>query len=468
MRVQMQMTHYSNATQVCRATTARSQADNQCYHHDHHTHHHHQHVQIELGVHASRQTNYCATFAFINSNGQHHNAHNQHHNNHSRHVDRQQLIDQHGYCEQVATHPPHHHHHHLQQQSRQLQGQIASLDACDEHTQQLRQSAISSRSSSYQMISSLPSQSNQQPVAPQQMYSWPLNNQALSTVPVDSLSYSLESDTCHNFTVSNNSNYTTSNNINNYHEDATYYGEQSQIDLYDLQQDCSTNQIGGITEPQRPQQALPPPLQQQQQHHQGLRAPPEKVIQRVKANKKERRRTQSINLAFSELRRHIPDVPSDTKLSKIKTLRLAISYINHLVSILNIDTSHGKECTTTNTTKKCKSVTTINVKQEPRGTNTAPVNKDDCTKIICSADADNGNDLKQRSRLQAEHANKSDARCKQRDRIHRTGWPEIVWSTARTTKVAIQSFSMSPTSSSASSSSLSALSASHNQGICNK
>uniref|UniRef100_A0A8C5U752 Heart- and neural crest derivatives-expressed protein 1 n=1 Tax=Malurus cyaneus samueli TaxID=2593467 RepID=A0A8C5U752_9PASS len=39
--------------------------------------------------------------------------------------------------------------------------------------------------------------------------------------------------------------------------------------------------------------------------------------------KKERRRTESINSAFAELRECIPNVPADTKLSKIKTLRLS-------------------------------------------------------------------------------------------------------------------------------------------------
>ncbi|KAH9414837.1 Heart- and neural crest derivatives-expressed protein 2 [Dermatophagoides pteronyssinus] len=53
------------------------------------------------------------------------------------------------------------------------------------------------------------------------------------------------------------------------------------------------------------------------------------------ANKKERRRTQSINSAFSNLRDCIPNVPSDTKLSKIKTLRLATSYISYLMKILD-------------------------------------------------------------------------------------------------------------------------------------
>ena len=55
------------------------------------------------------------------------------------------------------------------------------------------------------------------------------------------------------------------------------------------------------------------------------------------ANKKERRRTMSINNAFAELRERIPNVPADTKLSKIKTLRLATSYIAYLSDILQCD-----------------------------------------------------------------------------------------------------------------------------------
>ncbi|CAD6231550.1 GSCOCG00001465001-RA-CDS [Cotesia congregata] len=55
------------------------------------------------------------------------------------------------------------------------------------------------------------------------------------------------------------------------------------------------------------------------------------------ANKKERRRTQSINNAFADLRDCIPNVPADTKLSKIKTLRLAASYIGYLMAVLESD-----------------------------------------------------------------------------------------------------------------------------------
>ena len=53
----------------------------------------------------------------------------------------------------------------------------------------------------------------------------------------------------------------------------------------------------------------------------GQVGPIRMVKRRVTANRKERRRTHSINSAFVGLRDCIPNVPSDTKLSKIKTLR---------------------------------------------------------------------------------------------------------------------------------------------------
>nr|XP_008112985.1 PREDICTED: heart- and neural crest derivatives-expressed protein 1 [Anolis carolinensis] len=64
---------------------------------------------------------------------------------------------------------------------------------------------------------------------------------------------------------------------------------------------------------------------------------PRPVKRRGTANRKERRRTQSINSAFAELRECIPNVPADTKLSKIKTLRLATSYIAYLMEVLAKD-----------------------------------------------------------------------------------------------------------------------------------
>jgi len=65
--------------------------------------------------------------------------------------------------------------------------------------------------------------------------------------------------------------------------------------------------------------------------------PPRPPKRRGAANKKERRRTLSINTAFANLRGCIPNVPTDTKLSKIKTLRLATSYIAYLMDVLNKD-----------------------------------------------------------------------------------------------------------------------------------
>merc|ERR1712007_272458 len=49
-------------------------------------------------------------------------------------------------------------------------------------------------------------------------------------------------------------------------------------------------------------------------------------------SKKERRRTENLNSAYNNLRDCLPNVPSDTKLTKIKTLKLATSYIDYLIS----------------------------------------------------------------------------------------------------------------------------------------
>ncbi|KFB37966.1 AGAP013406-PA-like protein [Anopheles sinensis] len=67
--------------------------------------------------------------------------------------------------------------------------------------------------------------------------------------------------------------------------------------------------------------------QQQQQQQCGFE-------QRLQANARERYRTHSVNAAFSTLRQLIPTEPKNRKLSKIETLRLAKSYISHLVAVL--------------------------------------------------------------------------------------------------------------------------------------
>jgi len=63
--------------------------------------------------------------------------------------------------------------------------------------------------------------------------------------------------------------------------------------------------------------------------------------QRVLANVRERQRTQSLNDAFSQLRKIIPTLPSD-KLSKIQTLKLATRYIDFLYQVLRSDEAEQK------------------------------------------------------------------------------------------------------------------------------
>ncbi|XP_078124590.1 twist-related protein 1a [Sander vitreus] len=67
--------------------------------------------------------------------------------------------------------------------------------------------------------------------------------------------------------------------------------------------------------------------------------------QRGMANIRERQRTQSLNEAFTSLRKIIPTLPSD-KLSKIQTLKLAARYIDFLCQVLQTDDldARGTSC----------------------------------------------------------------------------------------------------------------------------
>ena len=56
---------------------------------------------------------------------------------------------------------------------------------------------------------------------------------------------------------------------------------------------------------------------------------------RVQANSRERKRMHTVNSAFDQLRELVPTYPSNRKLSKIDTLRLACTYIQDLVSVLH-------------------------------------------------------------------------------------------------------------------------------------
>ncbi|XP_077575244.1 uncharacterized protein lyl1 [Stigmatopora nigra] len=69
--------------------------------------------------------------------------------------------------------------------------------------------------------------------------------------------------------------------------------------------------------------------------------PPQKIARRVFTNSRERWRQQNVNGAFSELRKLIPTHPPDKKLSKNEILRLAVKYINFLVTLLEDQAQDG-------------------------------------------------------------------------------------------------------------------------------
>ena len=73
-------------------------------------------------------------------------------------------------------------------------------------------------------------------------------------------------------------------------------------------------------------QSVPKEIPQEVQKH-----------RRTAANARERRRMNSLNVAFDRLREVVPAFSSDTKLSKYETLQMAQSYINALQELLKRD-----------------------------------------------------------------------------------------------------------------------------------
>lgn len=72
----------------------------------------------------------------------------------------------------------------------------------------------------------------------------------------------------------------------------------------------------------------------------------EQKKRREEANKRERTRMHTVNSAFDHLRQLVPTYPSNRKLSKIETLRLACSYIQDLTKLVNdhnIQAMHGED-----------------------------------------------------------------------------------------------------------------------------
>ncbi|NWU33017.1 ASCL4 protein, partial [Hylia prasina] len=54
-----------------------------------------------------------------------------------------------------------------------------------------------------------------------------------------------------------------------------------------------------------------------------------------KRNERERKRVRCVNEGYTRLREHLPKEFADKHLSKVETLRAAISYIKHLQSLLD-------------------------------------------------------------------------------------------------------------------------------------
>ncbi|XP_012936701.1 heart- and neural crest derivatives-expressed protein 2 [Aplysia californica] len=170
------------------------------------------------------------------------------------------------------------------------------------------------------------------------------------------------------------------------------------------------------------------------------------IKRRVTANKKERRRTLSINNAFAQLRGCIPNVPSDTKLSKIKTLRLATSYISYLMDILAKDdpelsrTGFKAELTKKVSSSSHSSVAAANsgggggvVNTLVAGVSGSNVNgKPEATMAAAIVQArtilDRSDDKRKReSDGESETSSQGSSPCPDKKPKGRTGWPQHVW-----------------------------------------
>ncbi|ESN98490.1 hypothetical protein HELRODRAFT_148299, partial [Helobdella robusta] len=53
-------------------------------------------------------------------------------------------------------------------------------------------------------------------------------------------------------------------------------------------------------------------------------------------NERERNRVKQVNLGFDRLREHVPQGRSNKKLSKVDTLKAAVTYIQQLRQVLGI------------------------------------------------------------------------------------------------------------------------------------
>ncbi|KAH1023323.1 heart- and neural crest derivatives-expressed protein 2 [Dendroctonus ponderosae] len=133
------------------------------------------------------------------------------------------------------------------------------------------------------------------------------------------------------------------------------------------------------------------------------------VKRRTTANKKERRRTQSINNAYHDLKRIIPNVPMDTKLSKIKTLRLATAYISYLTRALETDDTPGTFKAELGSLSRKSSSSSSNSQQNIMN-NSNNNNNTNCSSSHGSPKSESSEDSSNSRKAKG-----------------RTGWPQHVW-----------------------------------------
>ncbi|KAM8974692.1 achaete-scute homolog 4-like [Pelodytes ibericus] len=67
-----------------------------------------------------------------------------------------------------------------------------------------------------------------------------------------------------------------------------------------------------------------------------------------KRNERERQRVRCVNDGYAQLRQHLPQDMAEKRLSKVETLRAAISYIKRLQGLLDLAGSPGYETLTEN------------------------------------------------------------------------------------------------------------------------
>lgn len=75
-----------------------------------------------------------------------------------------------------------------------------------------------------------------------------------------------------------------------------------------------------------------------------------------KRNERERIRVRHVNEGYARLREHLPDEPTDKRMSKVETLRAAIRYIKHLESLLDVSKDNKQDKASSDTEKRKESM----------------------------------------------------------------------------------------------------------------